>query len=88
MELAYLWAEHTATSPEKKRFPSGATFKFSPTPHYRGTSITRNVRHKKQSVFGVSRFLIIKKRTPSVLGTFLMNKKWTPSVSAEVLNKD
>ena len=37
---------------------------------YRGTSITRNVLHKKQSVFGVSRFLIIKKRTPSVLGVF------------------
>ena len=37
---------------------------------YRGTSIIRNGRHKKQSVFGVSRFLIIKKRTPSVLGDF------------------
>ena len=36
---------------------------------YRGTS-TRNVLHKKQSVVGVSRFLIIKKRTPSVLGDF------------------
>jgi len=37
---------------------------------YRGTSTKRNVLHKKQSVFGVSRFLIIKKRTPSVLGNF------------------
>jgi len=31
---------------------------------YRGTSAIRNVLHKKQSVLGVSRLLIIKKRTP------------------------
>jgi len=37
---------------------------------YRGTSTIRNVLHKDQSVLGVSRFLIIKKRTPSVLGDF------------------
>ena len=41
-----------------------------PSVRYRGTSTIRNVLHKKQSVFGVSRFLIIKKRTPSVLGDF------------------
>ena len=41
---------------------------------YRGTSTTRNGRHKKQTVLGVSRFLIIKKRTPSDF--------------AEVLNKE
>ena len=55
---------------------------------YRGTSTIRNVRHKKHTVLGVSRFLIIKKRTPSVSVTFLMIKKRTPSVFAEVLHKD
>ena len=41
----------------------------------RGTSTTRNGRHKKQTVWGVSRFLKIKKRTPSVLGDFLNNQE-------------
>ena len=93
---SYLWLPrvYRGTSVIRKRTAPGDVPPYRrPMPRvlggsYRGTSITRNVRHKKQSVFWVSRFLIIKKRTPSVLGTFLMNKKWTPSVSAEVLNKD